>query len=51
MSELAAPLEPASLDREELARRWEEAVNDPVLRNLPYRMKPRSRKRQNCVSK
>lgn len=38
MSELAEPLEPASLDREELARRWTEVVNDPALSNLPYRM-------------
>ena len=38
MSETLDELERSSLAREALAQRWVDVVNDPVLRNLPYRM-------------
>jgi hypothetical protein len=38
MSGMLDAVEPPSLAREELAQRWADVVNDPVLRNLPYRI-------------
>ena len=38
MSETLEELERYSLARETLAHRWVDVVNDPVLRNLPYRI-------------
>ena len=38
MSEMLDELERYSLARETLAQRWVDVVNDPVLRNLPYRI-------------
>jgi Uma2 family endonuclease len=38
MSAILEDLQPSSLALEELARRWAQLVNDPVLRNLPYRI-------------
>ena len=38
MSGMLDAVEPSSLAREELAQRWADVVNDPVLRNLPYRI-------------
>jgi Uma2 family endonuclease len=38
MSGILDAIEPSSLAREELAQRWSDVVNDPVLRNLPYRI-------------
>jgi len=37
MSGMLDAVEPSSLAREELAQRWADVVNDPVLRNLPLR--------------
>jgi Uma2 family endonuclease len=38
MSAILTDLHPSSLAPEELARRWSQVANDPVLRNLPYRI-------------
>jgi len=38
MSGTLDTLEPSSLAPEALAQRWTDVVNDPVLRNLPYRI-------------
>src|SRR3954462_8091379 len=38
MSETLDELEQYSLARETLVQRWADVVNDPVLRNLPYRI-------------
>jgi len=38
MSAILEDLQPSSLAQEELAQRWAQLVNDPVLRNLPYRI-------------